>query len=90
MIDMTKLDAEDKEFLENLTYGFSVHEEMEFGYAGKDYRIDYKDEKIMVYENVEGTPEYFFDDQEDFMEHFMLDGLPFKDRIPEIDSFGMI
>ena len=77
---------EDREVLMLFYYKVGkCHFEMDFGYNDIDYHINVEDDRFVAYENAEGTPEYSFDSIDDLLEHFMLDGKPLKDLIPELD-----
>ena len=81
---------EDIEFLEDLKYVVEHHGEFMFDYKGKEYRIEFLHGKLCAYLDEANTPEYFFEDLDDLMEHYLLDGVPFKDIIPDIEAYGAL
>ena len=81
-------DEDDLEFLEVLKYVVEHHCELDFDYKGKAYKIEFLHGKLCAYLNEANTPEYSFEDLDDLMEHYLVDGVPFKDIIPEIDAYG--
>lgn len=82
-------DASDKEFLDVLKYVVEHGMEMSFNYNGEEYKIGYEHGKLCAYLNNANTPEHYFVDLDDLLEHYLLDGVPFKDKIPEIQSYGV-
>ena len=83
-------DQEDLEFLNTLKYVVEHHSELEFDYNGKGYRIEFIDGKLCAYLDEADTPEHYFVDLDDLLEHYLLDGVPFKDKIPEIGAYGAL
>ena len=81
---------DDLELLDALKYVVEHHSEFVFDYNGKEYRIEYKDGKLCAYLDEADTPEYYFVDLDDLLEHYLLDGVAFKDKIPEIDGYGAL
>ena len=71
---MIKLSKENSEYIAELRRIIAAHDETGFGYNGIDYGIDYKGDKIWVYENADGGKDYYFENADDFFYHFMLDG----------------
>ncbi|MDE7167901.1 MAG: YheC/YheD family protein [Clostridia bacterium] len=84
MIDLTKLDRDNLEFVEEYTQIFAACEEDLFEYNGIDFGIDYKDGKIWVYEDKENGRNFLFNTPEDFFEVFLLDGEEFLQKLDEI------
>ena len=82
-------DESDLEFLDALKYVVEHHCELDFDYNGKAYKIEIKDGKLCAYLDEANTPEYYFADLDDLLEHYLLDGVPFKDKIPEIEAYGV-
>ena len=41
-----------------------------------------------MYLDERDTPEYYFEDLDDLLEHYIIDGVPFKDIIPKIEFCG--
>lgn len=95
MIDINKynLDDGDKELIDDMYYAVSHNEDMRFTYNGKEYFIsyeNYKNGKIQVSENYIGAPKSFFDNLDDFLEHYAIDGKPFLELLPDITTFDCI
>ena len=88
MIDLQRCNEEEKEMVDDLIYLYETGQEFFFCYKERSYRFNYSGDKILVYEDKEGTPEYLFDDLEDFMQHFEIDGKPFQEFFFD-DEFGM-
>ena len=57
---MIKLSKENSEYIAELRKIIAAHDETAFGYNGIDYGIDYKGDKIWVYENADGGKDYYF------------------------------
>ena len=83
-------DEADREILDDFLYAFEHNCEAEFVYAGKTYRVNYNQDGIVVYEDKKDSPEFYFADGEDFLEHFLLDGVPFKDKIPALEGYDVL
>lgn len=81
-------DEEDLEFLEFLRIIVKHNSEATFTCRGLTYRIEAPCGKPFAYLDERDTPEYYFEDLDDLLEHYIIDGVPFKDIIPEIDSYG--
>ena len=79
---------EDLEFLDFLQLVIEQNMEMFFTLKGLTYRIEAPCGKPFAYLNKKDSPEYYFENLDDLLEHYMIDGVPFKDLIPEIDSYG--
>lgn len=82
-------DEVDRAIFDDFLYAFEHNCEAEFAYAGSTYCLNYNENGIVVYEDKEGSPEFCFADGEDFMEHFLLDGVPFKNKIPELEEYSV-
>lgn len=84
---MIKLSKENSEYIAELRRIISAHDETAFGYNGIDYGIDYKGDKIWVYENSDGGKDYYFENADDFFYHFILDGKPFIERLNDLTQY---
>ncbi len=84
---MIKLSKENSEYIAELRRIIAAHDETGFGYNGIDYGIDYKGDKIWVYENADGGKDYYFENADDFFYHFMLDGKPFIERLDDLTEY---
>lgn len=84
MMDYSKLSVEDLEFVEEYKQIFEEGQEISFGYNGIVFHVDYKGEKIWVYEEKKDGRDWYFDTPEDFFEVFLLDGEDFLKRLDEL------
>lgn len=82
--DFSKMSREDLEFVAEMLVVFNHHDETGFEQCGIDFGVDYKDDKIWVYEDKENGRNFYFTLPEDFFEVFLLDGKPFLDKLDEI------
>lgn len=81
-------DEEDLEFLDFLRSIVEHNMEMFFTLKGLTYRIEAPGGKPFAYLDERDTPEYYFEDLDDLLEHYIIDGVPFKEILHEIDSYG--
>ena len=91
MIDLQCCNEEQKQTVDDLIYMYETGQEFFFTYKGRIYHFDYsggQSGKICVYEEKAGTPEFLFDDLEDFMQHFEIDGKSFQEFFFD-DEFGI-
>ena len=86
MIDLREYvkDSDELEYLEELRACEKCFTETSFDYKGREFIIEPHGERICVYENVEGSSEYFYQDMDDFFLNFRLDGKPFIECVSEI------
>lgn len=84
MTDYSKLSVEDAEFVEEYRQIFAEGQEISFAYNGIVFHVDYKDEKIWVYEYKEGGRNWYFDTLDDFFDVFLLDGDVFLNKLDEL------
>ncbi len=84
MIDLKKLDREDLEFVALMAITFLRQDELEFNYYDIDFGVDYKDNKIWIYECNENGRSVFFDNDEDFFEVFLLKEKEFLNKIDKL------
>ncbi len=84
MIDLKKLDRDDLEFVAEMMFIFNHHDETGFEQCDIEFGVDYKDDKIWVYEDKENGRNFYFKSAEDFFEVFLLDGKQFLDKLDEI------
>lgn len=81
-------DEEDLELIRAMKEILAGCTEFVFSYKGKTYRIEPVDGKLVAYLEEENSPESMFSDLDDLMQHYIVEGLPFKDIVPEIDDYG--
>ena len=84
MLDLEKMSRIDLEFVAEMMFVFSHNDETHFEKDGIDFGIDYKDNKIWVYEDKKDGRNFYFTLPEDFFEVFLLDGDPFLDKLNAI------
>lgn len=82
-------DEEDLKFIRDMKECFNSCCEFIFLYKDKWYRIEPADGKLLAYLEETGSREYLFDDLDDLIEHYIVEGLPFKDIIPEINEYDI-
>lgn len=80
-------DEEDLEMLSDLKDAKENGLDFIFTYRGNSYRIEFVSGIVLAYMEKENAMEFRFQNIDDLMEHYMIDGEPFKNIIPEIDSY---
>lgn len=80
-------DEEDLEMLSDLKDAKENGLDFIFTYRGNSYRIEFVSGIVLAYMEKENAMEFRFQNIDDLMEHYMIDGEPFKTIIPEIDSY---
>ena len=85
MLDFEKMSRSDLEFVAEMMFVFYNGDETHFEKCGINFGIDYKDNKIWVYEDKASGRNYYFSLPEDFFEVFLTDGKqPFLDKLNAI------
>lgn len=59
--------------------------EIVFIYKGKEYSLSYMEDGIYIAECYKEETEQKFKDIDDFLDNFMLDGIPIKGLVTELD-----